>query len=133
MKTIDWVIEHYESLETSVDDRFARWLLIFLTIAQMLQLANGKFKIANDENAKEHDTEIIEWSRENILDQLKRDVEFGWEKACDERGISSGLMHEVVCAWNKILEEGLEEFDDYNPYGKPTFQATAKKYGWFLP
>lgn len=33
-----------------------------------------------------------EWTRENILEQLKSDVEFGFEKALDQRGISASLM-----------------------------------------
>jgi len=74
------------------------------------------------------------FTRENILAQLKEDVEFGWEKACDERGISSSFMFECVKFWNWVLEEGLENWsdDDYAPYGKPLFEATAEKYGWIL-
>lgn len=76
----------------------------------------------------------IPFTRENVLKQLKEDVEFGWEKACDERGISSSFMFECVKFWNWVLEEGLENWsdDDYAPYGKPLFEATAKKYGWDL-
>lgn len=77
--------------------------------------------------------EAIEWTRDNILAQLKGDVEFGFEKALDQRGISAGLMYEVVSMWNRILEEGLEGFDDYPQYGLPLFKATAVKYGWPNP
>lgn len=76
---------------------------------------------------------IKEFNRENILEQLKKDVAFGFEKALNQRGISSSLMHEVVMMWNSILEEGLEDFDDYEQYGLPLFKATAVKYGWDNP
>jgi len=74
-----------------------------------------------------------EWTRENILKQLRDDVTFGFEKALDKRGISSNCMAEVVKMWNWILEEGLEEFDEYPMYGLPIFKATAIKYNWPNP
>jgi hypothetical protein len=75
-----------------------------------------------------------DFTRENVLKQLAKDVEFGFEKALDKRGISSGLMAEVVQMWNNILEEGMQdsEFDydrNYAQYGLPIFKATALKYG----
>lgn len=75
----------------------------------------------------------INFTRENVLAQLKDDVEFGFEKALNKRGISAGLMYEVVEMWNWILEEGLEGFDDYAQYGLPLFKATAVKYGFPNP
>lgn len=76
-----------------------------------------------------------EWTKENIINQLKMDVDFGFEKALNKRGISSSFMHDVVCMWNWILEEGLEKFgeDNYAQYGLPTFKATALKYGFENP
>jgi hypothetical protein len=73
------------------------------------------------------------FTRENILEQLKSDVDFGFQKALDQRGISSSLMHSVVKMWNWILEEGLEDFEEYAQYGLPLFRATALKYGFDNP
>jgi len=75
----------------------------------------------------------LDFTRENVLAQLKDDVEFGFEKALNKRGISAGLMYEVVEMWNWILEEGLEGFEDYAQYGLPLFKATAVKYGFPNP
>lgn len=77
----------------------------------------------------------IEWTKENILIQLKKDVQFGFEKALNKRGISSCLMYEVVKFWNWVLGEGLENWDDenYPEYGLPLFKATALKYGFENP
>ena len=71
------------------------------------------------------------FTRENVLAQLASDVAFGFEKAMNKRGLSAGLMWEVVCMWNWVLEEGLENFseDNYAQYGLPLFKATAVKYG----
>ena len=69
------------------------------------------------------------------LEQLKSDVEFGFEKALDQRGISASLMFYVVLRWNQVLEEGLENYpeENYAMYGLPLFKATAVKYGWENP
>lgn len=75
--------------------------------------------------------DVKEWTEENVLTQLKQDVEFGWEKAQGGRGISSDFMFCCVEMWNAILENGIET--GYGEYGKPLFQATAEHYGWDLP
>ena len=72
----------------------------------------------------------IPFTEENVLKQLKKDIEFGWEKACDHRGISSELMYEVVLGWCEILENEFADWDDYSPYGTPLFIAVSKKYGF---
>lgn len=79
--------------------------------------------------------DIVPFTRENVLEQLKADVKFGFYKALNKRGISSSLMFECVRLWNYILEEGLENWseDDYGVYGLPLFKATAVKYGWDNP
>lgn len=76
---------------------------------------------------------ILPFTRKNVLAQLENDVAFGFEKAVEKRGISSGLMFSVVMMWNGVLEEGLEDYDEdngYAQYGLPLFKATALKYGF---
>ena len=79
--------------------------------------------------------ETIPLTREIVIEKLKGDVAFGFEKALDRRGISASLMFEVVKMWNWILEEGLEDFsyNNYAQYGLPLFKATALKYGFDNP
>lgn len=127
MKTIEQIIENYSDYETFIDDRFGRRFCDFLTPEQAEMIG---WKV---------DTDGVKytpkpWTKENVLEQLKDDVEFGWEKACGERGISSSLMFDVVLKWCRILEDGLEHWDEnhYAPYGKPLFKAVATKYGWEL-
>ena len=130
MKTIEEILKNYEEeWATFLDDRFGARLCQFLTEEQIESIG---FSI-NEEYKGQHIPK--EWTRENILEQLKDDVEFGFEKALDRRGISSGLMFDVVRKWNKVLEEGLEDWDEdhYAMYGLPLFKATAVKYGWDNP
>lgn len=89
--------------------------------------------ILKDDATGEEWGEVEEYTKENILKQLKKDVAFGFEKALDFRGISSGLMYEVVKMWMYILEDELSEFDEYAMYGLPLFKAIALKYGFDNP
>ena len=126
MKTIADVISNYSEYETPIEDRFGARLCNFLTQEQ----ADSIWFLLKD--GIEELGASDDWTRENILEQLRKDVEFGWEKACGERGISSSLMYKVVRSWNRVLEEGLEDFDEYDPYGRPLFAVTAEKYGWTM-
>ena len=130
MKTIEEILKNYEEeWATFLEDRFGMRLCQFLTEEQMESIGFSM----KEEYKGQH--VVTEWTRENILEQLKDDVEFGFEKALDRRGISSGLMFDVVRKWNKVLEEGLEDWDEdhYAMYGLPLFKATAVKYGWDNP
>lgn len=73
------------------------------------------------------------WTEENIKEQLKHDVEFGFEKALDKRGLSAGSMYEVVKMWMWILDDPLQYNEDYAQYGLPLFKAVAVKYGFENP
>lgn len=124
MKTIEQVVEMYK--ENTIDGRDISRLTRFLTEEEMGKLG---FEL-KDEYKGVH--KPVEFTRENILAELESDVEFGLEKARNQRGISSSLMFQVVMMWNWILEEGLEDWDEdnYAPYGMPLFKATADKYGF---
>lgn len=129
MKTKEYIIENYKEFETPLDDRFGVRFTDFLPVEDWEKVG---FRYTENENEK---PQPKEWTRENILAQLKQDVEFGFEKALDKRGISAGLMFDVVRSWNRVLEEGLEDWSvyHYSQYGLPLFKATAIKYGWDNP
>lgn len=117
MKTLNEILDNYKDYAVVLDDsRLAK----FLTEEQLEKIG---FKYDGDEPK--------EWTRENILEQP--DVEFGFEKALDQRGISASLMFYVVLRWNQVLEEGLENYPEENYAMLPLFKATAVKYGWENP
>jgi len=127
MKTLQQIKELYKS--KTLDGRDLYRLADFIPEDQLKD-----FGITlNEEYVGKHVAK--EFTKENILLQLKDDVEFGFEKALNQRGISSSLMYEVVNMWNWILEEGLEDFgyENYAQYGLPLFKATAVKYGFENP
>jgi hypothetical protein len=123
VKTLQQVKEQFKS--DAIDGRDASRLIDFFPAEDW-----PKFGFEIKEG---HAHTPKEWTRENILEQLEKDVDFGFEKALNKRGISSSLMAEVVKMWNRILEDGLEGFDEYAQYGLPLFKATAEKYGFPNP
>lgn len=125
MKTLQQVKEIYKS--KTFDGRDLSRLAQFIPESELKDFG---LELKEDYVGKH---KHIEFTKENILIQLKCDVEFGFEKALNKRGISSGLMAEVVQMWNWILEDGLEDFDEYPMYGLPIFKATALKYGFENP
>lgn len=125
MKGINTIVQNYKS--ECMDGRDISRLVQFLSEEQLAEMGLE----LKDEFKGKHTPK--EFTRENILAQLKLDVEFGFEKALNQRGISSSMMHAVVRMWNWILEEGLENYGDYENYGLPTFKATAVKYGFPNP
>lgn len=127
MKTLEYVMRHYNEFE---EDNFLgdkRWTKRFLDFLPSDQWEKYGFTL------NEGATHVpIEWTEENILKQLKEDVEFGKEKANDERGISSELMAMVVNAWCKVLENGLNLDGNDGHYHHKQFDIVAEHYGWPL-
>lgn len=125
MKTLDQVLSTYKA--KCLDERDTARLASFVPEDRLKEIG---FSV---KEGNEGQYSYREWTRENILAQLKEDVAFGFEKALDKRGISSSFMFSVVQMWNWILEEGLEDFEEYAMYGLPLFKATALKYGFENP
>lgn len=124
MKRIKDILNNYDNYKTVLDDRFGNRFIDFLTIEEMESIGIE----LKDEYKK--DWQPKEWNEENIIEQLKKDIEFGIEKAEDERGLSSSLMFEVVKSWLKVLEdkETLEYFEGYYDYGLNGFYPARDKY-----
>ena len=121
MLSLDYVKEHIGEFEEDsfIDTRFTKRLMDFLPTNEW-----EKFGYTYT-----GETAFIpkEWNEENVLAQLKEDVEFGIEKATNHRGISANLMFDVVKAWCKILENGLDT-TDYGWYGDKLFKAVDEYY-----
>ncbi len=123
IKTINEILENYSEYETSLDDRFGSRLCEFLTNEQVEKIG-FEFKDEYTFNRK-----IKDWTEENIIQQLKEDVKFGWQKCQDQRGISAELMSHVVRAWCKVLENNLHDVY-YGYYGDNVFKTVDREYGF---
>ena len=127
MKDLETIIKNYKS--DCLDGRDISRLAMFIPEERLEEIGvELKEKYKGKHKA-------IPFTRENVLEQLKDDLDFAFEKALDRRGISASLMFDVIKMWNWILEEGLEDWsdNDYAQYGLPLFKATAVKYGFDNP
>lgn len=125
MKTLEYVKENYSEFEkdTFLDRRFTKRFIDFLPVSEWESYG---FKYTGES------FEPKEWNEENVLEQLKKDVFFGYDKAICERGISSELMAMVVDSWCKVLENGLDLDGDDGYYHIKQFEVVAEHYGWDL-
>lgn len=124
MKTLEQIMSTYENQEKEVtlDGRDLHRLAQFVPEDQLHRIG----VTLKDEYVGKH--EHVPFTRENVLKQLEEDLHFAAQKARNQRGISAGIMHDVVMMWNWVLEEGLEDDDEYGSYGIPLFRKTAEKY-----
>jgi len=89
--------------------------------------------ISNDKNNYLFNHNVKEWTEENVIAQLKKDVLFGYEKAYNRRGLSAPLMFMCIKMWLYILEDDfIDLFDEdyYVNYGLKSFKDVIKKYDW---
>lgn len=128
MKSLEWVIENLKKMETSLDCRLGSRMSLFLTREQMEKIG---YTVKED---SEYPETQMEWTEENVLNQLKEDLEFGIKKAKGHRGISASLMWEVCFSWCTILENGLDKKyeSDYGYYGDKLFIAIDDYYKFGL-
>lgn len=125
MKTLEYVKEHIDEIEQDklFDTRFTKRFMDFIPTTEWEQFG---YKYTGK---KEYIPK--EWTEENVLAQLKDDVEFAIEKATNHRGISASLMNQVLKAWCIVLENGLEE-TEYGWYGDKLIIAIDKMYKFGL-
>ena len=128
MKSLEWVKENLNKVEQDefLDKRFTSRFLDFLPCEEW-----EKYGFEANEECDLSNYKPKEWTEENILNQLKSDLEFGIEKAENHRGISASLMFDVVKSWCLVLENGLEN-TEYGWYGDKLFKAVDEYYGWGL-
>ncbi len=132
MKTLDQIREAVKSgqkkSEAWPDSRDFSRLTMFFPVSEW-----GVFGFGLKEGAET--PKVEPFTEEVVVGQLKSDVAFGFTKALNKRGISSGLMYEVVKMWLWVLDDPLQDFPDdgYAMYGLPLFKAIALKYGFPNP
>ncbi|MFT8491519.1 hypothetical protein [Liquorilactobacillus satsumensis] len=122
MKSLEFVLKNFKS--DCIDGRDA-YRLGEYTPKSELKLLGLELKDDATHNPKE-------WCEENILDDLKDDIRFGYTKAINGRGISSKFMASVVEMWDWILTDDkklLEHHESFCDNHLNTFMGLATKYG----
>ena len=122
MKTLEEILS-YES--NALDGRDLGRLASFMTKEQLT---------AKGLTLKDPDKEWTpkEYTREAILECLKSDLAFAFDKALGKRGLSAGMMFMVIKMWMWVLDEHQDlvnwSNDDYAQYGLPFLKAVALRY-----
>jgi len=128
MKSLEQIKELYKS--KCIDGRDLCRLAQFIPFNELKDFG---LEANEDVTEEEWNSKVKPLTEYNVLKQLEDDVDFGFKKALNRRGISSSLMYECVRMWNWVLENDLEDFTEYAQYGLPLFKATAVKYGFNNP
>lgn len=122
MLSLEYVKEHISEIKFDDyigDRRFTKRFVDFLPTSEWGELGYG-YKGEEEYIPKE-------WTEENIIAQLKADLDFAIEKATNHRGISSSLMYDVLKSWCIVLENGLEK-TEYGWYGDKLIKAIDEYY-----
>ena len=122
MKSLEYVIQNFKS--KAIDNRDMERLAQYISEDRL-----GDMGVSlNPEYRGKHHAE--DFTKENIIEDFKKDIAFGYDKAINQRGISSACMIECVKMWSWILEDGLEEkcSENYDDYGVEIFKMLAERY-----
>ena len=122
MKTLDQIVTYRSQ---AIDGRDTSRLLEFVP-EHMLPTMEVTLR---PEYVGKHEAKPL--TRDAVLDQMKNDVAFGFEKFIDGRGISTHCMTEVVRMWLWVLEDG--GAPGQYLYGGELFQEAAEFYGFPIP
>ena len=124
MLSLEYIKEHIKDIEQDkfLDQRWTKRILDFLPCEEWEKYG---FRATEDFDPSTYTPK--KWNEENLMDQLKEDVEFAIEKATNHRGISAGLMNDVLISWCIVLENGLEN-TEYGWYGDKLIKALNEKY-----
>lgn len=114
--------------QTTIDSRMLKRMTPYMTVEQIEEVGFTFNDVAARDAHKP-----IEFTESAVLEQLKADVEFGFEKALNQRGISASLMHGVVEGWLEVLEIRDQFTTEYAQYGLPLFKQVAVHFGFDNP
>ena len=112
---------------SAIDGRDIRRLIMFFPIKDFETFG---IKIKKDALKKYSDWKPKPWSEKAILEQLKKDVGFGFGEAMKGHGFPAMLMNQVIKMWMWILENQLQSHDKYAMWGLPLLKAVALEYGF---
>lgn len=126
MLSLEYVKEHISEIEFDdyIGERiFTKRFIDFLPTSEWGKFGYG-YKGEEEYIPKE-------WTEENVITQLKYDLDFAIEKALGQREISASLMNDVLRSWCIVLENGLENID-YGWYGDSLIKAIDEYYDFGL-
>jgi len=127
MKTLEQILT-YDYKNGCLDGRDITRLSVYIPYEYWSKLGL-KLKPGKDPS----EVITLDLTEENILKNLEHDLAFAFDKALDQRGISSSLMFDVIKMWLWILDDELCECNEYAMYGLPLYKKVAVKYNFNNP
>ncbi len=80
----------------------------------------------------EKDWEQSPSDRDSILLEMEKYMDFAWDKANNERGLSAGrsMAHYTAWVWMIGDEDKFGDLEEYQYYGKDNLRKLCETYGW---
>jgi len=111
--------------ESVLDHRDINRLLQYLTLDE----AKGIFGDNIRAETVEEWGERRSWDAKTVTAHIKDSLEFAFEKALNQRGISASLMHTVMIMWMWVIQDDELVHDSYySNYGLPYLYRIRDKY-----
>ena len=110
---------------STLDHRDVNRLLAYLTYDEAISAVGNVFK----EGAEEEWGDVKPWNVETVTKNMQDSLEFAFEKALNQRGISASLMYDVMCMWVWVIQDD-DLLNDayYSNYGLPFLYRVRDKY-----
>jgi len=114
-------ISHFIKENYTADDQI-EWekLSLYLPHGELWTLAGFM--------SKHYNKVLKDITYENIVKDLKEDVERGLKAGQKRSSITSTVIYKSVQIWLWVLEDDLYDFNKYSPFGLPLYEAVALKY-----
>lgn len=71
-----------------------------------------------------------DWTERAIIEWLRKDVDYSFDKALARRANTAWLGNELIKMWLWVLEDDLQHHNEYLYYGLPLSKLVAIKYGF---
>lgn len=67
-----------------------------------------------------------------VKDRMRRYMDFAWDKANNQRGLSAqrSIVHMSTWLWLLGRDAAAEQIHEYDMYGKPRLRAISEAFGW---
>lgn len=82
------------------------------------------------DDAFEADWEQAPRDRDSLLKEMHDYMDFAWDKANNERGLSAGRSMSHYSAWVWLAGDDLGDLTEYQYYGKDNLVKICQQYGW---
>lgn len=127
MATIDAILERCRATSNALFDFGPEVLISYLPVDQAREFLKPEVTAEQWEEGR------LPLDRETVIRQMGEYMDFAWEKANDERGLSAIRSVQKMQAWLFLLGDAellafAENDRNYAPYGKPILRRICDAY-----